>query len=158
MSSKSAIRKLLKLELRKLSPESIARSSQLVIDNAIHIEATYHFPSIYLSMHGEVDTSKLVEHLVKTKGRIFIPKVIGPKPQDMVMISVNSIEEIESFPKSSWGIPEPPMPSNNYSIESYGMIDLVFVPGVAFDNQCRRLGHGKGYYGKCSYRWTNLGR
>ena len=27
-----------------------------------------------------------------------------------------------------------------------GVIDFVICPGVAFDNQCRRLGHGKGYY------------
>jgi hypothetical protein len=54
--------------------------------------------------------------------------------------------EIHSFPKSHWGIPEPPA-SCGIPRDDYRAIDLVVVPGVAFDCQCQRLGHGKGYYG-----------
>ena len=71
----------------------------------------------------------------------------------MVMIKVHSIEEIDSFPRSKWGIPEPPtVPSKEEDGVYVGRMDLVIVPGVAFDARCNRLGHGKGYYGE-SGRW-----
>lgn len=56
------------------------------------------------------------------------------------------MDEIQNFPKSNWGIPEP-IALHGISRDDYRVIDLVVVPGVAFDSQCRRLGHGKGYYG-----------
>lgn len=66
----------------------------------------------------------------------------------MVMLPVASAQEIDSFPRSKWGIPEPELdpekPDGTYS----GKIDVVIVPGVAFDEGCNRLGHGKGYYGE----------
>ena len=68
----------------------------------------------------------------------------------MVMVRVNSLLDIENFPKSKWGIPEP---TDEYIRDhpdvtgTPGAIDVVLVPGVAFDRNCARLGHGKGYYG-----------
>jgi len=51
---------------------------------------------------------------------------------------------------STWGILEP-----NRDVRSaadrrveIGAVDLVMVPGVAFDSRGGRLGHGKGYYDK----------
>ena len=66
------------------------------------------------------------------------------------MIQIFKEEDIDSFPKNKWGIPEPSTEEamrctdHTYS----GKIDLVLVPGVAFDANCGRLGHGKGYYGE----------
>lgn len=148
MSSKSTLRSFMKAHLRQLSRDLIHLESVKVAHNAVAIDlSTRSHPSIFLSMpSGELDTSPLIEELMRNKGHAFIPKVVGGKYDDMVMVRIESLEEINSFPKSKWGIPEPPVPQD-LSIENYGMIDVVFVPGVAFDRQCRRLGHGKGYYG-----------
>lgn len=75
-------------------------------------------------------------------------KVIGPKSEDMVMLPVTSSQEIDDYPRSKWGIPEPPLSDNKPDATSSGKIDLVIMPGVAFDRGCNRLGHGKGYYGE----------
>lgn len=55
--------------------------------------------------------------------------------------------------KDKWQIPDPPLTtspvgkSRDEAITSLDL-DLVLLPGVAFDPMGGRLGHGKGYYGK----------
>jgi 5-formyltetrahydrofolate cyclo-ligase len=80
--------------------------------------------------------------------------VTGPKPGDLVMLPVGSAQEIDAFPRSKWGIPEPDLPDDVAAVDGTysGMIDLVVVPGVAFDARCNRLGHGRGYYGESHTR------
>ena len=50
----------------------------------------------------------------------------------------------DSWPRNKWNIPEPPVSTSN--IAKPGEIDLLLVPGLAFDAHGHRLGQGKGYY------------
>jgi hypothetical protein len=76
---------------------------------------------------------------------VFVPKVTSGKSRDMQVLEVQSLEHIQSFPKNSWGIPEPPSAEENgeWQARAFGAIDLVVVPGVGFDSQCHRMGHGE---------------
>eukprot|EP00602_Paraphysomonas_sp_CaronLab_P005067 CAMPEP_0185032668 /NCGR_PEP_ID=MMETSP1103-20130426/20931_1 /TAXON_ID=36769 /ORGANISM="Paraphysomonas bandaiensis, Strain Caron Lab Isolate" /LENGTH=131 /DNA_ID=CAMNT_0027568647 /DNA_START=191 /DNA_END=586 /DNA_ORIENTATION=+ len=65
---------------------------------------------------------------------------------DMEIHELDSMEQIKGFPLSKWGIPEPPDTMRSCSMETCTAIDLVLVPGVAFDRNCGRVGHGRGYY------------
>ena len=49
------------------------------------------------------------------------------------------------WPRNKWGIPEPPeqMP---VVLARPGDIDVLVIPGLAFDSTGNRLGQGKGYY------------
>lgn len=49
------------------------------------------------------------------------------------------------WPKNKWGIPEAPL-NVDYEIAQPGTLDLLIVPGLAFDRYGCRLGQGKGYY------------
>lgn len=68
------------------------------------------------------------------------------------MLSVKSVQEINSYPRSKWNIPEPPLTDEKGQPRADGTymgdIGVVIVPGVAFDHRCNRLGHGRGYYGE----------
>lgn len=64
----------------------------------------------------------------------------------MIMCEMGSLDEVHAMPKNKWGIPEPPAEGREDGVYC-GLIDLVLVPGVAFDSSTNRLGHGKGYYG-----------
>lgn len=53
----------------------------------------------------------------------------------MVMLCISSPDDVAAFPKSKWGIPEPPLP-DSFEKErddgTYaGQMDLVLVPGVS---------------------------
>lgn len=100
--------------------------------------------SVYLPMAKEVQTYDIISCAFKDDKKVFVPKVLGDESKDMIMIQLKSLDELESFHKNKWGIPEPPVVEEDAA--GVSEIDLVLVPGVAFDSRRSRLGHGKGYY------------
>ncbi len=118
---------------------------------------------IYLSMPSqEVSTQSIVQDALQKGKRVLVPylhknrSTDGPKML-MEMVSLHDEEDYNSLQPDRWGIPTPssdsvPNRSHTFSEnESQNLrlgtkIDLMLMPGVAFDTQCRRLGHGKGFY------------
>jgi 5-formyltetrahydrofolate cyclo-ligase len=152
-SLKAALRAEIKGRLNCLSNVDINLHSNVVLHSLASLPEFQACKCIciYLSMpSSEIQTFGAIQRSFQMEKRVFIPKVTGKLAEDMIMFELDSIELINSFPRSKWGIPEPP----KELIESYedmtksGLIDLILVPGVAFDVNCGRIGHGKGYYGK----------
>ena len=146
---KRQLRRDMRSLLNSLSTESILEQSTLQQSKLMSMSCYKESVAlcIYLPMPKELQTYDVIKNAFSNGKRIFVPKVIGPNPQDMVMIEVLSFEQLNSFPKSKWGIPEPPVEmTQNGDKEALCDIDLILLPGVAFDSNCNRLGHGKGYY------------
>mmetsp|Transcript_25492 Transcript_25492/g.35576 ORF Transcript_25492/g.35576 Transcript_25492/m.35576 type:complete len:115 (-) Transcript_25492:113-457(-) len=64
----------------------------------------------------------------------------------MIMLEAKSIIDIQGFPRSKWQIPEPPKNEGRENALDCEELDLIIVPGLAFDNKMRRCGQGAGYY------------
>lgn len=145
---KQSLRDQMKQRLKVLSAEEMALQSIRITERLSTLPAWQSARSIscYISMpSGEVQTRGVLEQAKKVGNKkLFVPKVLGAKSADMVMLEVKDIAEIGQYPKSKWGIPESPVDGPDVTFD--GVIDLVVVPGVAFDASCHRVGHGKGYY------------
>ena len=93
---------------------------------------------IYWSMNDEVNTHDFILKWYKTK-KIILPAVKGENLELKVFSGIESMKEGESYK-----ILEPV----GETFLDYDKIDIIVVPGVAFDKSCNRLGRGKAYYDK----------
>lgn len=92
--------------------------------------------ALYHALPGEVQTAAFIERWYGKK-RLFLPLVVG---DDLRLLRYSGSESLQ---KGAFGIWEP-KPDGEEAEE--GAIDLIIVPGVAFDRQCHRLGRGRGFY------------
>jgi len=137
--------------LRALSADTLATQSEAACLRVASLEAVTRSScvSVYLAMpSAECQTAPLLRALFEQGKSVFVPRVTGPTRHDMQMLRVTSFEQLESFPRSKWNIPEPSEEeaANLEDGLTDAVIDTVIVPAVAFDRACRRLGQGRGYY------------
>ena len=92
--------------------------------------------AMYASMKSEVDTKELINESLLLGKKVLLPRIINKNK--MIFIEVNNDTEYE---RNSFGVLEP-------IGEEIKDIDLIIVPGVAFDKSNNRLGYGRGYYDK----------
>jgi len=90
----------------------------------------------YASYRNEVDTSDMISESLGSK-TVLLPRIDNG---NLRVCRINSLNELSS---DKHGIMEP-RTKEGYSSK----IDLVIVPGGAFDRRGYRIGFGKGYYDK----------
>jgi 5-formyltetrahydrofolate cyclo-ligase len=93
---------------------------------------------IYWSLPDEVHTQDFILKWFRTK-TILLPAI---RNDTLLVKQFSGIESMEEEKKL--GIQEPV----GESFRDYDQIDLVIVPGLAFDRKNNRLGRGKAYYDK----------
>jgi len=135
-SEKELIRKRIKKKKQQLTDKEKEIEAANVFEK---IEALPEFINahniiIYWSMPDELPTHNFIIRWSKKK-TMLLPVVKG---EDMLIKPFSTKEELK---QGSLGIWEP-----DTQKEYLNSIDLVIVPGVAFDRNKSRLGRGKGYY------------
>ncbi len=101
---------------------------------------------MYYSLPDEVDTHHAIDLLLKDNANIYLPKVTGEGTME-----IRRYEGKESMREGAFGIMEP----CGGVLHRYEDIDLIVVPGMAFDKNFNRLGRGKGYYDRFLAKTTN---
>src|SRR5690554_221137 len=115
-----------------------------VLDLSSHIMAHIEeaFPldelqtiALYYPFNNEVDLRPLIERLLIKKKKIVLPKVLSKTTMDFFLI-----QDIHDVSPSRFGVYEPT------GDKRADQIDIMFVPGIAFNNEGYRLGYGAGFY------------
>ena len=69
---------------------------------------------------------------------LFLPRVV----KDQTHFDYYLVKDLKNLTTGTFGIPEP---AGGHPAD-WAELDLVLVPGLAFDPKGNRLGYGKGYY------------
>lgn len=99
----------------------------------------------------EVDTSKLLSHILQPQPtgdkKLYVPRV-EDKNSHMCMLNISRIDDLVA---NSMNILEPtPVDGDGNArqdvLQANDPVDIMLLPGLAFDKSGRRLGRGGGYY------------
>lgn len=140
METKIQLRKLMKLNRDRINQTEKNKLDELIfhniINNEIFIKAKCIF--IYVSFKSEVDTYRIINYAIKQQKKVCVPKVIS-LDEGMKAVLITDLKQLK---ENSMGILEPE--ADDESIPEN--IDLVIMPGLAFDLKGGRLGYGGGFY------------
>ncbi len=128
------------LEKRRNLPQSLRQEKSALILEVLLSEKVFSDAlsvALYFPVNGEVDTREIFKKCVDLEKKVFFPKTLG---SDLVFLKTENIEELTP---GAFSIPEPPADAESARGDE---LDLVLVPGVAFDFSGNRIGYGKGFY------------
>jgi 5-formyltetrahydrofolate cyclo-ligase len=137
--TKAKIRNTILHRLKIQKEENRNKKSQ-IIKKALFRTSVFKKAKIvmfYMSFGGEVDTSDMIKE-AKRLGKTVVVPVCGKNR----IIKPSMLKDKGKFLKGPYGILEPVL-KKPISLKS---LNLVIVPGLAFDKKGNRLGRGKGYY------------
>lgn len=105
--------------------------------------------ALYAPVHNEVDTSLVFAAALAGGKRVLYPVVRGAS------LEFRLATGDDDFQGGAFGIREPVAGCPEVAV---GEVDLIVVPGVAYDLTGHRIGYGKGYYDKALHRLEGEGR
>ncbi|WP_281890103.1 5-formyltetrahydrofolate cyclo-ligase [Paenibacillus sp. YYML68] len=105
----------------------------------------------YMPVKTEVDVTPVLEACWKRPWRVVVPKVI-PAYKQMKLYEIKSYVDLE---RGNWGIREPVAKAPQ--LFDIRQIDVVIVPGLAFDLRMGRLGYGGGFYDRFMQQYVRTG-
>jgi len=152
MATESSQAKRLKRELRakarvarQAQPNKDALSRRICGKFAASPEyASARTVMLFVDFGDEVRTRHLLAAALEEGKAVVVPYCEGD------VLKLFRLMSTDELSPGTWGILEPKAELRARCDRRIGMdeVDLVMVPGVAFDRRGGRLGHGKGYYDK----------
>ena len=139
---KDAIRKQVLGVRNKLSEEEVSCLSERIFlklkENSFFNDSTNVM--VYLDFKHEVKTDTIINYCLQNNKKVYVPICI-PETHELCISRITSLDQLQT---GHFGIREP-FPGH-IRLSDSSLLDLVLVPGVAFDASGNRIGFGAGYY------------
>jgi 5-formyltetrahydrofolate cyclo-ligase len=127
---KASLRQAVKEELTKLSEQAFVHAGEIIAlafaDFLPKISFSHNRIGLFKSMPDEISTAPLANLLAAKGFSLFLPKLMKHGPMQFCPFDTQLVLDENCF--------------------SASQMDLIFVPGRAFDLKGHRLGRGKGHY------------
>ena len=142
MEEKEGIRKEILAKRKGLPEETVAEKSLKIKKNLFELPEFGKAKTImfYVAKDKEVRTEEMIRESLKMGKRVAVP-ISKVEERDLIPSLLTDYEELVP---GTYGILEPR--EGGHRTIPLENIELVIVPGVAFDRQGNRLGFGRGFY------------
>lgn len=140
---KHTIRREIKERIRAVSELEKAEKSAIIKARLFKEEAfkKAHVVMFYVSLKDEVNTYSMIDEAIEAGKKVCVPVILK---EDKRLIAGHITDRQADLEKQHFGIYQPREGRvREVPLED---IDVVVVPGVAFDRHNVRLGRGHGYY------------
>ena len=137
-AAKRALRREVLAARDALPPDDRAALGGAIIERLLALPETVDARTVmaFWSFGSEVDTAPLIHRLLDEGRTVALPRTEGP---DIVPVTYERGDPVRS---TAYGAMEPPLGR----VLGADELDLVVVPGVAFDRGGNRIGYGRGFY------------
>ena len=140
---KGQLRTTLIRRLKQQEEHERRRSSEAMWRKVVRLTAFRRARTVccYVALPYEVQTWRMIEEMLKRGKRVVVP-LVQPRTKQLLLSEVR--DPTTELARGAFGVWEPvasarrPVPVR--------ALDLVLVPGIAFDRRGHRLGHGHGYF------------
>ena len=139
--NRKALRASLRQSRQQLSPEKRHIAARSLLDLIGHQDffRVAQRIAFYQVIDGEIDPQLLLDLALSEGKACFLPVLSRENPE---FVSFAAYDADTPLVENQWGIAEP----SPETIVSPTNFDVVFVPLVGFNEQCFRMGMGKGFY------------
>jgi 5-formyltetrahydrofolate cyclo-ligase len=111
---------------------------EVIQNRVLEIIRPYKTIMSYVSTIREVPTFKILKRVLEEGKVLVVPKVVK---DNIIPVRIESLEELSI---GTFNVLEP----ENSSSFDISKIEVIIVPGIAFNTNLHRIGHGGGHFDK----------